>query len=366
MMLTPFALKGFALAVSVLFVVSTTVAFAEDTGIVVRENGINRGSIYWWDDDSLLVAGVHSEHPPKDNSGWRLLRFKVSDKSVTDMGQVGALCASNGHLRVSRLSADSVGKAAAHWKFVLYSGSIDQLVEDPPRPIPPPSANPPSFNALSNCKFPDELPPAPAWLESAKKSGRVFRALKPEHGWLEMFAGDPNYSQQMTYPLAIHPPGKEDKPIAIDKRVFQPWLDQSYHVRFVRYEAFKNAYLLALDDTSGRGRDNGSFWWLYPDGTTEQILTYGRSGNWEGVRLNGVIPIKNGLLAFSGDTRVRTDKSGLYRKSPDGELDLVARGWGGGYSVSPDGCMVAFGIDPRGFRIEGPRRLQLHVLNACN
>lgn len=183
---------------------------------------------------------------------------------------------------------------------------------------------------------------------------------------MELFAGDPNYSQQATYPLAIHPPGKEDTPIPIDKSVFQPWLDQGYHVRFVRYEAFKKAYLLALDDTSGRGRENGNFWWLYPDGHTEQILTYGRSGYWQGVRFNGVLPAKNGLFAFSADTYPRSDKSGLYRQAPNGELDLVTRGWAEGYSLSPDGCKLALGIDRRGFRVEGPRRYHLHVVDACH
>ncbi len=364
MMLTPFALKGFALAVSVLFVVSTTVAFAEDTGIVVRENGINRGSIYWWDDDSLLVAGVHSEHPPKDNSGWRLLRFKVSDKSVTDMGQVGALCASNGHLRVSRLSADSVGKAAAHWKFVLYSGSIDQLVEDPPRPIPPPSANPPSFNALSNCKFPDELPPAPAWLESAKKSGRVFRALKPEHGWLEM-AIHPRYGIRAnpTFPITVHPPGLPDSKGYPVSDVFQKHLGDGFSLWSPEYVPFKDAYFILLDYyQSSRPPGSPLGWWLHPDGRVEEV-TFSNPANqtWG----NLVFTRAGNLLIRMSFTKSNFHEAGIYLDDVKGPLKLVSGRVQGKAFVSPDGCKVAFGNDTRPDIVPGTERHKLQVIDVC-
>lgn len=344
-----------------LLLISTTIFATEviETGAVLGEYPVIR----WMDNQRVIflaASGQTCDRKDKPDSYKqplnRIAIFDTRTRQLSWHGDVGVngLCYADGNIAYARRLVSDGLCPKDDW--IYLRGRFGEEKEQQPTT---------SVNTYS-CLPEAEKNAVPPWLESAKKSGRVFRPLKPEHGWLEMFAGDPNYSQQMTYPLAIHPPGKEDKPIAIDKRVFQPWLDQSYHVRFVRYEAFKNAYLLALDDTSGKGRENGNFWWLHPDGTTEQILTYGRSGYWQEVRFNGVMPIKNGLLAFSGDTYPRSDKSGVYRKNSNGELSLVARGWLESHSVSPDGCKVALGIDPRGFRIEGPRRLQLHVLNACN
>lgn len=356
------------LAVAILFAVSSTAIFAEDIGIVVRENGINRGSIYWWDDDSLLVAGVHSKHPPKDNSGWRLLRYKVSDKSVTDMGQVGALCVSDGYLRISRLSADSFGKAASDWKFVLYSGSIDKLVEDPPRPVSPPSTNPPSFNALSNCKFPDELP-VPAWLESAKKSGRVFRPLKLEHGWLEMaYARRPdgsfNYALGM-HPIRVYPPDDQGhgKPVL--------GLEQIDLGPIQTYYAFKGAYLVyergVYSSTTGFVRS----WWLYPDGHVEPALQYDRAlrrGDTLWVE-DQIIPTRMGYLQIHERSYSRMPSAnamtGLHLFEPKGSFKKLAGGRiePTSLAVSPDGCRVAFGADER--YVDGAAQYLLKLIDVC-
>ena len=270
MMLTPFALTPFALERSsmrrILFkivslLISATVCATEviETGAVLGEYSVIR----WMDNQRVIflaASGQTCDRKDKPDSYKqplnRIAIFDTRTRQLNWYGDVGinGLCYADGNIAYARRLVSDGLCPKDDW--IYLRGRFGEEKEQQPTT---------SVNAYS-CLPEAEKNTAPSWLESARKSGRVFRALKPEHGWLEMFAGDPNYSQQMTYPLAIHPPGKEDKPIAIDKRVFQPWLDQSYHVRFVRYEAFKNAYLLALDDTSGRGRDNGSFWWLYPDG----------------------------------------------------------------------------------------------------
>jgi len=219
-----------------------------------------------------------------------------------------------------------------------------------------------TFDFMMACKAKDERP-LPAFLEAAKKSGRLFRALKPEHGWLEMQKENERF---LTYPKAIYPAGKKEQPIPIDPKSFEPWISQDISVRLLRHEAFKDAYLLALDDI-GSGRTNGGYWWLYPDGRVEQILLYTREKTsvQGGSYANG-IPAKNAFLRVSVDDYPE-DKSGLYLRRQDGSFEKLLKGWAseGSFAVSPNGCKVAFGIDPRGFLVKGPRQYRLHLINVC-
>jgi hypothetical protein len=202
------------------------------------------------------------------------------------------------------------------------------------------------------------------WLDEANKPpGRIFKPLKPEHGWLEFVGGDRGFFDQAWYPVAIHQPGKEDKGIPINPDVFQPWLDQGYVVRLLRYEAFKNAYLLGLDDTRGAGDDKtGKLWWLYPDSRIEEIVTYGREKDWKSARYNTLIPSKTSLFLIGTETHPQ-GKSGLYHEV-SGRMALVTPGhvaWSAG-ALSPDGCKLAFGIDPTGFPNS---RYRLQILDNC-
>jgi len=218
------------------------------------------------------------------------------------------------------------------------------------------------MDPLRGCQYPYEMT-NPAWLDAAKESGRIFKPLKPEHGWLEFVGGDRRSSDRAWYPVAIHSQAEQDQATKIDTSSFRPWLDQKYKVRLLRYEAFKNAYLLALNDIGGTGRNNGGLWWLYPDGRLERILVYGREGNWKSARYYNAIPTKTTFLLVGTETHP-FDKSGLYRQVAGGELELADKGWaaGGAFSLSPDGCKLAYGIDPKGF----PNTLyRLHVLDVC-
>jgi len=340
-----------------------------DTGIIVQEKGMTRSSIHWWDNDNLLVAGVQAARPPTDRSGWRLLRYKPSEKSVTDMGQVGALCVSNEHIRLSRLSPESVGKPFSDWKYTLFSGSIDKIVEEPPRHPTPPSPNPPSFNELSNCKFPDELPISP-WLEAAKKSGRLFTALRPEHGWAEMeYAqlpeGSPDKFKGM-HPVRIYPPGNSEQAKSVEG------LEQIDLGSIWPYFAFKNAYLLdELPRVTPRTTGFVRTWWLYPDGHVEPALQYDRAirrgdTRWAWAE-NVFIPTREGFLLVYERLYSRAPlanvKTGLYRYQPDGNFTKVASGGIEGFAVSPDGCRVAFGADDS-YR-DGRSQYALKIIDVC-
>ena len=354
-------LKKSVLLLTLLVGLNTSVYCTQpiDAGIVF--SGYLYSSIFWLDNDNLIVPGVAIERMQTDSKGSRLLRYQFSKRSITDMGSFGgALCVSDGYIRFWRPTPDTEDKPLTGQKRLTFAGTVDSIVEVPPPPPLPRGASPPPMDALRGCQYPYEMT-NPAWLDAAKESGRVFKPLKPEHGWLEMDRGLPP-----AYPIAIHPPGKEDRPIPIDRSVLQPWLDQGYHVVFLRYEAFKDAYLLGLDDTRGAGDDKtGKLWWLYSDGRLEEIVTYGREGNWKTIRLNGLIPAKANLLAIGTETSWPFDKSGLYRQTARGDLELLAKGWLASKVLSPDGCKLAFGIDPRGFWVKGGHTFRLQILDVC-
>ena len=335
-----------------------------DTGIVIDSRATLK-PLYWWDDDNLLVSGVRADRKTGDPKGWRLLRYKPSNGSVIDMGSFGgALCVANGFIRFWRPTPETEERMLTDQKRIRLTGSLENLVEEH-RPLPPPSPRPPSYNELSNCKFPDELP-APEWLDAAQKSGRIFRPLKPEHGWMEFIGEGGGAHALPKYPITILRPEERGNPVPVDIKAFQPWIDRGETIRLVRYEAFKKAYLMAIAD-GGAGQTNGGYWWLYPDGRVEQILLYTREKTTVqgGSYLHG-IPAKDAFLRISVDN-YPVDKSGLYLRRADGSFKKLISGWAGdvSFSVSPDGCQVAIGIDTRWSRDKGPHQYRLHLINVC-
>jgi len=310
--------------------------------------------VIYWADEQRVVASIFEKEPwiAPDGTKKGVESIFIWNVETNELKRhagpgTGGLCVGDGFIRYfqRRLSEGkydeldryygAIGKEQIH----VLTGPIDQ----------------------QTCRLESELIPLPAWLDAAKESGRIFKPLKPGHGWLEMDRGLPP-----AYPIAIHPPGKNHQPIPIDRRVLQPWLAQGYHVVFLRYEAFKDAYLLGLDDTRGAGDNKtGKLWWLYSDGRLEEILSYGREGNWKTIRVNGLIPARSSLLAIGTETNWPLDKSGLYRQTARGDLDLLAKGWVAGKVLSPDGCKIAFGIDPRGFWVKGPHTFNLQILDIC-
>ena len=107
-----------------LFATSCSIQAIEviDAGIYLSSNHFSN-VIYWLDDDNLLVAGVPVERKPSDPSGTRLLRYRIANRSVTDMGQIGGgLCVSNGVVRFWRPTPETADKPLSQQKKVSLSG----------------------------------------------------------------------------------------------------------------------------------------------------------------------------------------------------------------------------------------------------
>ncbi|MEF8703547.1 MAG: hypothetical protein V5B32_09895 [Candidatus Accumulibacter sp. UW26] len=326
----------------------------KDSGLVLA-NPLTK--VIFWADEKHVVASIFEKEAWIAGDGTKkgvesIFVWNVETNELRRHAGpgTGGLCVGNGVLRYfqRRLADDKYEQLdryygpLGHEQKVVLTGPIDK----------------------DTCRLESDLPGKPYWLEEAKKSGRIFKPLKPEHGWLEFIGGDRGFADLPWYPVAVHAQHDKDQPILIDTSIFQPWLDQGYTVRLLRHEAFKNAYLLGLDDTQGSGNKKiGNLWWLYADGRLEEILNYGRDGNWKSARYNTVIPTKTTLLLIGTETHPK-DKSGLYREISGRNLEMVISGYlaGGGYALSPDGCKLAFGMDPRGFPNS---RYRLHIIDVC-
>lgn len=321
-------------------------------------------SIRWIDNDRLALVGlVHvPDRAITHYAGQRIGKLVILDtrtgKAEWHEEFFGRFCYDGQNFAVS--SVDDIyhpSNNSHEYHFWIMRGSPGKLVR---KEVTRDYLN--SFDFTMACKGEDErqLPP---WLESAKKSGRVFRALKQEHGWLEMAYADAFDSHhQRTYPLAIHPPGSENKPYPIDQSQFRPWFEKAYSLHLLRYEPFKNAYLLAAPNGMD-GHKEGMLWWMYPDGRLEEFLKFKQQGEWGGVSYRNLIPTARDMLIVATKTPPQQNW-GLYRVTAANRLELVVKGWaeGGGKAVSPDGCKVAFGIDPRGYP---NTRYQLQIVDVC-
>ncbi|HNP42265.1 MAG TPA: hypothetical protein PKI24_22010, partial [Nitrospira sp.] len=313
--------------------------------------------------------GVRAVRKADDPKGLRLFRYTPSNGSVTDMGSFGgALCVANGFIRYWRPTPETEGKHFLDQERVRLAGTLEKLVEDD-RPLSPPSPRPPFYNELSNCRFPDELA-VPEWLKTARKSGRMFAPLKPEHGWAEVaFARRPDGSLDKIggfHPIRVYPAGNSEQgaPVVGLENVD---LSPIWH-----YSRFKNAYLLE-EWVGGTPRTVGLVrsWWLYPDGRVEPALHYDRAlrkGDTGWVE-NKIVPTRAGYLQVHERSYSRLPfanaKTGLYLFRPDGSFDKIAGGrieWTG-LTVSPDGCRVAFGTDER--YGEGREQYMLKLIDVC-
>ena len=341
-----------------LLLISTTVFATEviETGAVLGEYPVIR----WMDNQRVIflaASGQTCDRKDKPDSYKqplnRIAIFDTRTRQLSWHGDVGVngLCYADGNIAYARRLVSNGLCPKDDW--IYLRGRFGEEKEQQPTT---------SVNTYS-CLPEAEKNTAPAWLESAKKSGRVFRPLKPEHGWLEMGYADAFDSHhQRTYPLAIHPPGSEDKPYPIDQSQFRPWFEKAYSLHLLRYEPFKNAYLLAAPNGMD-GHKEGALWWMYPDGRLEEFLKFKQQGEWNGVSYRNLIPTARDMLIVATKTPPQQNW-GLYRVTAENRLEIVVKGWaeGGGKAVSPDGCKVAFGIDPRGYPNS---RYQLQIVDVC-
>ena len=349
----------------VLLLLSWPVFAAEpvDSGVLLGKFPVIR----WMDNQRVMFLAAsgqtcsRSEKPDSYKQPLnRIAIFDSQTRQLTWYGDVGVngLCYADGNIGYARRLVSNGLCPKDEWVH-LRGRFGEEKVQQPPSSLD-----------IYSCLPVTEVQSSPEWLKTARKSGRMFTPLKPEHGWAEMaFARRPDGSRDTfkgMHPIRVYPAGDSEQGTPVvgleDVDLRSIW----------HYSRFKNAYLLeewvrATPRTVGLVRS----WWLYPDGRVEPALHYDRAlrkGDTGWVE-NKIVPTRAGYLQVHERSYSRLPfanaKTGLYMFRPDGTFDKIAGGrieWTG-LTVSPDGCGVAFGSDER--YAEGRDQYTLKLIDVC-
>ena len=319
---------------------------------------IGGSSIFWVDNDTVIFKGMPMRPASKEVSGERLLQFKVSQRKLTDLGSLGGgLCVSNGNIRYWRPTPETQDKPLSSQQSEWFAGSIGKETKVLP---PPPKSE--WIDETQGCKFNTELPPLPDWMEAAKKEGRLFKRLRPEHGWVELGSSQVKGSAwPKQYPIRLYRPGTNEAEGIEIRGVEAKDIDPIW-----TYYPFKNAYRLVELMRAGPPKEGiATGWWLHPDGRLEIAYQYDRSDTYDGIRTWGpLIPVRDGLLSAEWPYPKAKFSPGLYWFDPKGKHRLLVTGELGAWAVSPDGCKLAFGNENR-LNSKGMAQTRLQVIDTC-
>ena len=305
-------------------------------------------SIFWLNDNQLVFKGLVpiNESRPTQFSGKRIGKLAMLDLNT---GQVewfgeftGELCVDAGKVVYS--SSNRIMRTASEQdRYWITRGAINDLMT---REISREELQ--AFDFYMSCKPSSELLHAPSWMEAAKKEGRLFKRLRPEHGWVELGKTQNAGSLPSEFPIRLYQPGANE----LEGIVIRGVEDKDLQSNWVYYR-FKDAYRL-------EPRGSGAMaWWFYPDGRIEVSPRMGIPVR-KGFIFNVVQPSKSWVDA-------QTNPSGLYFRRTETESIKLVAGFTNspfGFAISPDGCRVAFGTDKDLSQSIGSR-FKLQIIDVC-
>jgi hypothetical protein len=346
-----------------------------DVGAYVPEPYPGRSTVSWLDDERLVFAGylTAEELPPRlKQFTSRLFEYNITTGKLIDKGVIGvSVCYDNGYVRYSRPMADQKLEGS----FPSMQPYYGRYGEEQPLPSRR-QAVPSDTQLLWNCLYDSELPTMPTWIVEAKKQGRIFRRLRPEHGWVEVTKPPPDERAKynaafQTYPLALHvAEGNANTAIPLPDK-FKVLMNINTSINPVMtYAMFKEAYVVRTlpNILPFRVGDTATFWWLYPDGRVEDALMYQRGVAWPHADPRMIELTRAGPILFGEDPTAEgvryIGKAGIYRIASNMQLKSLVKGRIANWALSPDGCKLAFGNDDRPI-VEGTKQYKLQIIDVC-
>lgn len=338
------------------FVPSACASEVIDSGILLGEFPVIR----WMDNDRVIFLAASGEHckrqPRPDSYRQPLNRIAVFDtrtRKLTWYGDTGinGLCYAQGHIAYARRKVEGGYCPSDEWEY--FRGIYGQEKLQPGVKL-----------ERYTCLPESEVRPIPRWLEKARQSGRQFKPLKVEHGWVEMaIHSRRGIRANPTYPIKIYPPGATEEGGFPVSDIFRQHLGEGFSLWSPEYVSFKDAYFILLDYyQSVRPTGSPLGWWMFPDGRVEAlVLANPLSQTWG----NLVFTRSGNLLIRMSFTRKTHHEAGIYIDDVKGPMNLFSGRVQEKASVSPDGCKVAFGNDPRPDVAPGSERYILHMIDVC-
>lgn len=300
--------------------------------------------IFWIDDDRILTVAAgptYCQHPSHPQA--QILEFNIRKNEVSWYGspRVSNLCYSNGNIGYTKGQikdgvclnehTDFYGTYGQEEKIKYFDSGYSNIFDDFNCKLQP------RENVHDNNALPRKLVEGHGWILGSEP-GLIYKENNPQT----------QHHEHPIYPIAIYP--ELDGPsIYIDTGEFKPWIEQDYQVFVLRYEKFKDAYLLGLHGQNPvkpheAPSGHGQFWWLYPDGRLETIIKFEwQRDDFLSTAGLDLIPTKAGvfLVGGVGDPGLRY-KNGLYQQTPEGDFKLIVQGEIKKFALSPNGCNLAF------------------------
>jgi len=283
----------------------------------------------WMDDDNLLLAGARvlgtRDADGRPRSGpYAVYRWNIHSGNVAEFmrtkGGVGILCYDRGNIHVAYLTED---------ERVIREGPIGQEREI----VHKRSEKPPFTGAFNpyDCRYRE--PPT-----ATQSAFKVITVLRQDHGFIE--------ARYSTFFLVR--PSK------------QRILLENFHggLGGPRFSEFLKAYV--FQDGSGDLSSSADrrVWVIGIDGSVAHYPM--PKGQWLGGGTRGM-PVRGGLAMFSLSVLAKAEGVYLAR---DGQVELLVKGYVGGFAISPQGCSVAVSLSPFETGRE-PMHTKSVVLDVC-
>ncbi|MCW2573472.1 MAG: hypothetical protein JWO88_3530 [Frankiales bacterium] len=320
------------------------------------------GSIHWIDDHRIAAIAVVKKtalpaEPDLDQRVRRLAILDVALNQVTWGDEFsGELCA-KGETIAYFTKQEVIQPTGIAERFWLSHGSIGHVVK---REVTREALEDRVFDFQHNCRSIAELPALPIVHE-----GKRLQRLRVEDGVVEwqISRGHPTDPQ---YPITFYSYDPRRAPVKLD--VFQG-RDIAPQWPFFK---FKDAYWITEQLRRYPVTPPGSYrsWWLYRDGRVESAIEFDLSATFDGHHAwTPKIPTKDGFLTTADRGRRypvlgNLGNSGLYRFNVNGKHERLLAGTVRPWAVSPNGCQIAVGNDPRRDDA-GQEHLFINVLDVC-
>jgi len=333
----------------ILFVNPQLAAGSEKAPFVLKDSGFPTSSqhrIYWLDDDRVIFTG-----------------HEINLEKIDKQGRYGR--EQNIYIWDTRENRRSVyvKNASLGCYFRGYIGY--SIIEGPSKKGPMGQER--TYLDVHYSKETWEGEP-PEWEEGVKHHPITCKAyhsrglrgdyveLLPEHGYLDV--GRPRDIQSgMDTAIHWHRPGTSD---TVPLPILKSEVDPSH----IHYIAFLDSYFMYGWNNIAKREvvQPQTYWLMKPDGSVTKHEVLGYFGGW-----TSVTPTQNGLFVITNAINVHKSldpgDAGAYWVHQN-QPHKISRGMIGSFTVSPDGCKVAFVRDPFDAKDREPR-ITLNFIDVC-
>lgn len=336
----------------VLFVLAVTprpAVSSDKSSFIVRDSGFQASSqhrIYWLDNDRVIFTGyeINLEKLDKQGRYGREQNIYIWDtrenRRSIYVKNASLGCYFRGYIAYSILEGPSKkGPIGQERKYLDLQYSKETWEGEPPEWEEGVKHHP------ITCK---------AYFSRGLRGDYV--ELLPEHGYLDVRRSRDIQSGKDAA-ILWHRPGTSD---AVALPILKSEVDPSH----IHYIAFLDSYFMYGWNNIAKREvvQPQAYWLMKPDGSVTKHEVLGYFGGW-----TKATPTQDGLFLITNAINVQKSldpgDAGVYWVHQN-QLQKISGGMIGSFTVSPDGCKVAFVRDPFNAKDREPR-ITLNLIDVC-